>query len=88
MKQSEKYVPPIYGGPVKLLRCAKGGGYWSNRYLGWDKYISGPIEVFDIGADHTAIMTEPMAYLVAAYLEGWMREADRAGPVAQPGSGQ
>jgi thioesterase domain-containing protein/acyl carrier protein len=88
MKQSEKYVPPIYRGPVKMLRCAEGGGYWSNRYLGWDKYISGPIEVFDIGADHTAIMTEPMASLVAAYLEGWMREADRAGPVERPGSGQ
>lgn len=86
--ESARYLPPIYEGSVKVLRSTEGPEYFNRRYLGWDQYASGPIEVFDISADHSTIMTEPRAALVAAYLEDWMRQADMTGPVLQPSSGR
>lgn len=86
--QTGKYLPPIYEGPVKVLRSVKGPGYWNHRNLGWEKYILGPIESFDIPDNHAAMMTEPMVALVAAYLEHWMKEAEMPGSVAQPRLGQ
>ena len=84
--QSKKYLPPVYGGPVKVLRGTQGLGHWNQRYLGWDKHASGPIEAFDISAEHATILTEPRVALVAAYLEEWMRQAERTGPIVQPAS--
>ena len=85
--QGKKYSPPIYGGPIKVLRVTQGLGHWNQRYLGWDKYASGPIEAFDIDAEHVTLMTEPRVALVAAYLEDWIKQVERTGPMAQPASG-
>jgi oxalate---CoA ligase len=78
MAQSRSYIPPTYAGPVQLLRGGEGGGYWNLKYLGWDKYVSGPIDAYDIWADHETILQEPIAALIAAYLEKWMNEAERS----------
>lgn len=76
MAQSAAYLPPLYPHAAKLLR---GSEYFSGKYLGWDKYVSGPLEVFDISGNHDTIMQEPRVALVAACLENWMREADLPG---------
>jgi thioesterase domain-containing protein len=74
------YSPPVYGGAVRLLRSTDGARYFHYRkYLGWDKFVSGPLEAFDITADHDNLVTEPRVALVAACLENWIREADTAG---------
>ena len=76
--QAGDYVPPIYPAPVKMLRSTDQDEYFNRKYLGWDEYVSGPIEVFDVSAHHGNLMAEPRAALVSAYLENWMGEADRA----------
>ena len=85
--ESARYLPPNYGGPIKVLRSTEGLEYFNRKYLGWDKYASGPIEVFDISAEHATIMTEPRVALVTAYLEDAIRQAESTGPIAQPTSG-
>lgn len=77
-EQSRRYSPPLYPGPVKVLRSTLEHEYFSRKYLGWEEHVSGPIEVFDVAAHHGSIMTEPHAALVTVYLENWMREADLA----------
>jgi thioesterase domain-containing protein/acyl carrier protein len=72
---------PIYQGAVRLLRSTHGAQYFNHRkYLGWEKFVSGPLETFDITADHHNLMTEPRVALVAACLENWIREADTGRP--------
>jgi thioesterase domain-containing protein/acyl carrier protein len=73
MAQSAAYLPALYPHAAKVLR---GSEYFSGKYLGWDKYVSGPLEVFDISGSHDTIMNEPRVALVAACLENWVREAD------------
>ena len=73
-----EYAPSNYPGPVKMLRSTEEHEYFNRKYLGWDEYVSGSIEVFDVAAHHGNIMAEPNAALVTAYLENWMREADLA----------
>ncbi len=77
--RSGQYAPPIFRGAAKVLRSTDGVEYFNRKYIGWDEYVSGPIEVFDISADHTNLMTEPRVALVTAYLESWIAEADLAG---------
>jgi len=74
--QQQSYTPPPYKGPIKVLRCIHGLSYWNQRYLGWDKYAAGPIEAFDMPADHLTVMAEPIIALVAAYLDEWLKEAE------------
>lgn len=76
MAQSAAYVPALYPHAARLLR---GSEYFSGKYLGWDRYVSGPLEVFDMAGSHDTIMNEPRVALVAACLENWMREADQLG---------
>ena len=75
MAQSAAYEPALYPHAARLLR---GSEYFSGQYLGWDKYVKGSLEVFDIAGSHDTIMNEPRVALVAACLENWMREADLA----------
>jgi thioesterase domain-containing protein len=77
-EQSRLYSPPIYPGPVKVLRSTDDAEYFNRKYIGWDDFVTGPIEVFDISAHHANIMTEPRVALVSAFLECWLREADQA----------
>lgn len=74
--ESAAYMPPRYPHAAKILRGSEGTGYFSEKYLGWDKYVSGPLEVFDISGNHHTIINEPRVALMAACLENWMREAD------------
>lgn len=74
--QYQSYTPPPYKGPIKLLRCTHGLSYWNQRNLGWDKYAAGPIESFDMPADHLTVMAEPVVALVVAYLDEWLKEAE------------
>ncbi len=77
MAQSAAYEPAaLYPHAAKLLR---GSEYFNGKYLGWDRYVSGPLEVFDMAGSHDTIMNEPRVALVAACLENWMREADSLG---------
>jgi thioesterase domain-containing protein/acyl carrier protein len=76
--QGAAYSPPVYRGAVKIVRCTDDLGFYSKKYLGWDEYVSGPIEVFETIASHATIMNEPRVALIAACLEHWIREADAA----------
>ena len=74
--QHEKYAPPSYHGPMKVLRCMRNGSHWNEENLGWATYAKGPIEIGEMPDDHTAVMGEPIVALVAAYLDKWLAEAN------------
>jgi thioesterase domain-containing protein/acyl carrier protein len=84
--RSGQYSPLVFRGAAKVLRTTDGAEYFNRKYIGWDEYVSGPIEVFDISADHSNLMTEPRVALVTAYLESWIAEADLAGRARQRNS--
>ncbi len=76
--EGDAHVPSVYRGAVRIMRSTDGPEYFNRKYLGWDKYVLGPLDVFDISADHATLMTEPRVAVVAACLESWIREADTA----------
>jgi thioesterase domain-containing protein len=77
------YEPPPYHGPMKVLRCSRGGSEWNVANLGWADYAKGPIEIAELPGDHTSIMGEPIVALVAAYIDKWLAEAAAVAPPPQ-----
>jgi thioesterase domain-containing protein/acyl carrier protein len=75
MSALAEYSAPSIDVPIKLLRSNGHGARWSKRALGWAERAKGGVEVFDVPADHYAVISEPTVALVAAHMRQWLDHA-------------
>ncbi len=58
---------------VKIIRCTR--RRYGSRELGWSAYVQGRIEVCDLPIDHTDVLTDPSAGLIADQLKRWLDQS-------------
>jgi len=61
---------------VKIIRCTR--RRYGSRDLGWSAYVAGRIEVCDLPIDHTDVLTDPSAQLIAEQIKRWLGQSGAA----------
>ena len=64
----------LYSGPFTLFRDIDNQNpiyydLYSNPFFGWDRYVNGPITVYDVLCEHRTMLEEPGVYSYAKLLE-------------------
>ncbi|HEV3372499.1 MAG TPA: alpha/beta fold hydrolase [Xanthobacteraceae bacterium] len=77
MSALEDYPAPASDVAIKLLRSNGLGARWSKRALGWADRAQRGVEVFDVPADHYAVISEPTVALVAAHMRQWLDDTEK-----------
>jgi amino acid adenylation domain-containing protein len=79
-----RYVPEIYSGTVVLFRSqeplpkeetfkdASEFGNCQDPTLGWQRYVSNPIEIQPVPGNHITMMTSPHVQVLAEKLKDWV----------------
>lgn len=79
-----KYNPDIYDGKVLVCRAensfefdsslltVSGSNQKREKDLGWQKYISGSVDVVNVPGDHISIMTNPNIKLLSDKIKVWI----------------
>jgi amino acid adenylation domain-containing protein len=70
-----EYRPRRYTGSVMLYTTSDGARYTGHATLGWDKNVSGPLEIRRVPGDHVSMLYEPNIEVVAAELDTAVRAA-------------
>ncbi len=70
------FTPQVYqGGKVILIRASDNPEHVDHNYqLGWDEFVRGEIEVYEIPADQTTLLFEPRIRTLAAKLNSCLAE--------------
>ncbi len=70
------FTPQVYqGGKVILIRASDNPEHVDHNYqLGWDEFVRGEIEVYEIPADQTTLLFEPHIRTLAAKLNSCLAE--------------
>jgi amino acid adenylation domain-containing protein len=79
-----RYRPRPYGGRVKVYTTSDGARYTGSATLGWDRYVSGPLDVHRVPGDHVSMLYEPNVDVLAAAMDADIRAAQLAGSDASP----
>jgi thioesterase domain-containing protein len=68
LRAQSAYSPQPYAGALYLIRARRARAYHlrSGRTLGWEKFVSGPIEVREIDCTHLTMFEEPAVTRIAA----------------------
>ena len=77
------YTPSPYAGRLVLFRSlGRGPEYNRDATLGWDKYVTGSIDVHPVPGDHIYMMTRPNVSSIVETLERYLYGDSR--PLAGP----
>ena len=73
------FTPQTYrGSKVILIRANDNPEHVAHNYhLGWDEFVTGKIEVFEVPADQTTLLFEPHIHTLAAQLNSCLAEVHR-----------
>ena len=74
-KAGLKYAPRPYAGKVTLFRATiQPLGIVPEPTLGWDRYVTGELEIHDVPGHHGSIVTEPFVRVLAEKLVQCMEQ--------------
>ncbi|MGQ0541968.1 MAG: AMP-binding protein, partial [Blastocatellia bacterium] len=68
-RAGKQYSGRMYQGKVTIFRALKQPfGIYPDQTLGWDKFVSGDMEIHEVPGHHGSIVTEPYVRVLAAKL--------------------
>jgi amino acid adenylation domain-containing protein len=74
------YQPGVYAGKLTLFRASdQPYGIQPDPTLGWDRYVSGELEIQEVPGQHGSIVTEPYVSVLAEKLAECIRTAQLNG---------
>jgi thioesterase domain-containing protein len=73
-KAGRKYKPEKYEGRIMFFRAEhQPAGIVPDRFLGWEPFAVGGMEIHDVPGDHITLMKEPNIRIVAEKLTECLR---------------
>lgn len=74
------FTPQVYGGEkVILIRASHNPEHVDHNYqLGWDEFVTGELEIYEVPADQTTLLFEPHIRTLAAKLNSCLSEVQNS----------
>jgi thioesterase domain-containing protein len=69
------YQPREYSGRVMLYTTSDGARYTGHATLGWDKYVTGPLDIRRVPGDHVSMLYQPHIDVLASAIDADVRAA-------------
>jgi amino acid adenylation domain-containing protein len=79
-----EYQPRAYSGRVMLYTTSDGARYTGHATLGWDKYVTGPLEMRRVPGDHVSMLYQPHIDVLASAIDADVRAAQVSRETASP----
>jgi thioesterase domain-containing protein len=73
-----EHRPRPYSGRVMIYSTGDGARYTGSATLGWERYVSGPLDVQRVPGDHVSMLSDPNVDVLAAAMDADIREAQAA----------
>jgi thioesterase domain-containing protein len=73
-----EHRPRSYSGRVMIYTTGDGARYTGSATLGWERYVSGPLEARRVPGDHVSMLLDPNVEALAAAMDADIREVQAA----------